>query len=62
MQSNQYNVIFTFKHINNFIKVSAIDEHSGIEISICAPKNVTIEDMKNLAFKKLIYVLKKKTI
>ena len=62
MQSNQHNVIFTFKRITNFIKVNAIDEYSGTEISICFPINITKEDMKNLALKKLMYVLKNKPL
>jgi hypothetical protein len=60
MQSNQYSVIFTFKRVNNFIKVNAIDEGTGRDVSICVPLNVTKEDMKNLALKKLTYVLKNK--
>ena len=56
------NYIIEFKQVGALIKVSAIDPATITEISIVLPagKNLSRDDMKKLAVKRLEFVLKKK--
>ena len=46
--------------VGNSVKVTAIDEKSGVEACIIAPQNTSRSEMEKLAIQKLEYVLKKK--
>ena len=52
-------VYFTIKRMHNITKVTAIHEESTVEVTLALPSSLSIEDMKTMAFKRLIYVLKK---
>lgn len=56
------NYIIEFQQIGKLIKVSAVDTATLTEVSIVVPagKNISQNDMKKLAVKRLEYVLKKK--
>lgn len=52
-------VIFEFKQVGNMIKVTAVDEQTGVEVSITGDPRATQKELENLAMKKLHYVLEK---
>jgi len=49
-----------FQQIGRFVKVTAIDPVSRLEVSIVGDPSATQDYLSNLAVKKLIYVLEKK--
>ena len=61
MQSYQYDVIFTFRKVKNIVRITAIDEITKKEVTVCAPESLDREEMKKLSLKKLAYVLRKNT-
>ncbi|HCU06459.1 MAG TPA: hypothetical protein DIC42_02595 [Holosporales bacterium] len=61
MQINDNGVIFVFQSFSTFMKVTAVDEMTGIEVHISCPKNLTQAEMKKNALQKLVYVLKRNT-
>lgn len=50
--------IFEFIALGNYVKVIAVDEKTGIEISTLFPKNLTKKLMQESALKKLEWKLK----
>lgn len=48
-----------FTKIDNMVKVTAIDPDTGTEASVICPSNTTKNHMKDLAIRKLHYILKK---
>ena len=53
------NVIYQIVFIGNFAKVTAVDEATGTEICLAAPKNTPVETLKDAAKRKLAYVMHK---
>ncbi len=53
--------IIEFVAVGNSVKVSAIDERTGIEVSVICPKTATKQSMQELALKKLQRMLKKRS-
>ena len=53
--------ILEFIQHGDYIKVSAIDEETGIEAITILPKNLPRSDMEKAAMQKLKYVMKKKS-
>ncbi|MEQ1754356.1 MAG: hypothetical protein ABL973_09515 [Micropepsaceae bacterium] len=54
-------IILEITRLGNSKKVSAVDEHTGVEISFVAPVSASRSDIERLARSKLAYVLKKKS-
>ena len=52
--------IIEFIHLGEYVKVSAIDEATGIEAVSILPKNLSQKDMQAAAMRKLKYVMEKK--
>lgn len=52
-------VLFEFRRIGNYVKVSAIDAESGLEVSIVGDAAAGEARLKMTAVKKLEYVLAK---
>ncbi|HTH16484.1 MAG TPA: hypothetical protein VL974_07520 [Magnetospirillum sp.] len=52
-------VFFEFHRIGNFVKVSAIDAETGLEVSIVGDAAASEAMLKRTALKKLEYVLAK---
>lgn len=52
--------ILEYIQLGTYIKVSAIDEETGIEAVSILPLNLTQKDMQDAALRKLKYVMKKK--
>lgn len=57
-QGKEY--ILEFVEIGNSVKVSAIDPETLTEASIIAPSGVNKEEIKEVAIRKLEYVMAKK--
>jgi len=53
-------IILEFTAIGSYVKVTAVDVNTGVEASISSAKNVSKEDMKQHAIRRLHYVMKKK--
>lgn len=51
--------IFTFHRIGIHVKVTAIDEETGIEVCTITPYTLSQKDMQTVALRKLKSVLKK---
>ncbi len=58
--AGSHQVIFEFIRIGSSVKVTAIDPVTGVEASIVGTPSAGEVTLKNLAMKKLIYVLNKK--
>lgn len=56
---NEGRVYFEFRPIGRQVKISAIDEATGIEISTIAPSSASRSDMKQAALAKLHYALER---
>ncbi len=52
-------IIFEFQTRGSVVKVTAIDSHTGREVSIVGPAKAAKTDLKQLALRKLQYVLAK---
>ncbi len=53
-------VILEFQKINNYMRVAAIDERTGVEAISLFPTNISRSQMEDQAIKKLKYVLEKR--
>jgi hypothetical protein len=53
-------VIFEFFAVGNAVKVCAIDEHTGLEVTIVGPVSAGEEALRRKALAKLRYALGKK--
>ena len=49
------------QRIGSFVKVSAIDANTGIEVSIQGPASATQNELETIAINKLKYVMAKKS-
>lgn len=52
--------IIEFIQLGDYVKVSAIDEESGVEAVTILPTNLSQADMQDAALRKLKYVMEKK--
>lgn len=52
-------IIYQVVVIGNFAKVIAVDEATGTEVSLVAPKNTPLPSLKAAAARKLNYVMQK---
>lgn len=52
--------ILEFQQINNYIRVSAVDEATGIEVISLFPTNTPRSQIEEMSMRKLQYVLDKK--
>lgn len=52
-------VLFEFRPIGRYVKVSAIDPITGTEISIVGDVKASSEELKHVAIRKLQYVMDK---
>ena len=55
-------VLFEFRKVGKYIRVSAIDPDSGTEVIMIGDPKQGQEVMKRLATRKLVYVMNKKGI
>jgi hypothetical protein len=55
-------VLLEFSTMGNYVKVSAIDVQSMVEISISGPANAGEAVLKKNALQRLTYILRKKAI
>jgi hypothetical protein len=53
--------IIEFIPQGRFVKVTAIDPHTGIEATIVGDPNASQDTLKNLAARKLLFVMNKKS-
>jgi len=53
-------VLFEFRRVGKFVKVTAIDPQSNIEISMVGNPRYSQEMLKRIATRKLIYVINKR--
>jgi len=58
--SEKQSYYIEFHQVGRFVKVSAIDPVTRLEVSIVGDPKASREQLSNLAVKKLKYVLKKK--
>ena len=52
-------ILFEFRKIKNFVRVTAIDPTTGIEAIIVGASDYSTEHLKRLAIRKLKYVIAK---
>ncbi len=57
--STDRDVIFEFRRIGAYVKVSAVDAATGLEISIVGAAGSSDAILKRTAYNKLLYVLRK---
>lgn len=60
-KENDFEILFEIKRVGNSLKVTAIDVQTGLEVSLVAPRNITMFSLKEQAKRKLLYLLKKKS-
>lgn len=53
-------VLFEFRHIGNYVRVSAIDTRSNTEVNMVGDPKVGERTLKRMAIRKLRYVIAKK--
>lgn len=53
-------VLFEFHRRGNYVRVSAIDPISNIEVTIVGDANQSELMLKRIAFRKLLYVIRKR--
>ena len=53
-------IIYEFIQVGAYVKVSAVDVATGVEVSVTAPASAPVETMKATARRKLDYVLAKR--
>lgn len=58
-RKRQQSILLEITTIGSSLKVSAIDEDTGLEVSFVAPANTARADIERLARAKLNYVAKK---
>ncbi len=56
---SENSVLFEMHPLGNAVKVVAIDQISGTEVSVVVPKGTAPFTMKAQAFRKLVYVINK---
>ncbi len=61
MSGGKHEYIIEFTTVGNSVKVTAIDPVSLKEVSCVGPTNATREQLSELAIRKLLYVLRKKS-
>lgn len=59
MTTRPSEVLFEFQQVGDYLKVSAIDPATNIEVSIVAAPRMDRAALKQAALKKLIYVIEK---
>jgi hypothetical protein len=59
-QLSDQGVLLEFRPVGNSVKVSAIDQNTGTEVSIVGPRNAAESDLREAVIRKLKYVLEKK--
>jgi hypothetical protein len=52
-------IIFEFQQIGNSVKVAAVDEATGVEVSIVGPASAMRSDLEKVARAKLMRALEK---
>ena len=52
-------VIFEFFPVGNFMKVTAVDVATKIEVSTITPRNLNQDEQQQAAYNKLVYVIKR---
>lgn len=52
-------ILFQIITIGNAVKIIAVDETTGTEVSLMAPRNTPLSSLKATARKKLAYVMNK---
>lgn len=57
--ASETGIIYQIIVIGNYAKVTAVDEATGLEVSLAAPKNTPVEALKAAARKKLTFVMNK---
>ena len=60
MSAKSHDIIIEFTAIGSSVKVTAVDPHTLVEVSIVGPASAGEETLKRNAVKKLQYVLNKK--
>ncbi len=60
-EANQAGILIEIASFGSSLKVTAVDEASGVEISFIAPAKTSRADIRQLAKAKLRYVLAKKS-
>ncbi len=55
-------IYFEHHHIGQYFKTIAIDGRTGIEASVSGPINTAQQRREDLAYKKLLYVLKRQVL
>ncbi len=53
-------VLFEMRRVGRSVRVAAIDPITHTEVTLVAPAKLSLNDMKRVAARKLIYVLAKK--
>ena len=53
-------VLFEIRRVGRSARVIAIDPITGTEVTLVAPAKLSLNDMKRVAARKLIYVMTKK--
>ncbi len=57
----EYGVLLEFIRVGKAIKVCAIDQKSGTEVSIMGPSSASEADLREVVIRKLKYVMAKKS-
>ncbi len=55
-----HHIIFEFKHVGRYVKVTAVCTETGAEVSIVGDPAASEQELQNVAKNKLMYVLKKR--
>jgi hypothetical protein len=58
---SEYGVLLEFTRVGNAIKVCAIDQKSGTEVSIMGPSSASEADLREVVIRKLKYVMAKES-
>ncbi|MDJ0895311.1 MAG: hypothetical protein QNJ92_09240 [Alphaproteobacteria bacterium] len=58
--ADQAKIIYEFIQVGAYVKVSAVDVATGVEVSVTAPASAPVETMRATARRKLNYVLAKR--
>jgi len=56
---SEYGVLLEFTRVGNSVKVCAIDQNSGTEVTLVGPASAAEADLRQAALQKLKYVLSK---
>lgn len=58
---NDREIIFEYRRLAEMVEVSAMHVNSGREIAISVPASLTKDEMKQIALKRLTYVMNKES-